>query len=92
MPAEVRAIEADIPVGMMQVEDGDAKVLFVRDANGLRAFQAICPRYGAPSRRASYAGTSFTACGTRRPSTSATARCSSRRPSFACRRRCPKEG
>ena len=38
MPAEVRAIEADIPVGMMQVEDGDAKVLFVRDANGLRAF------------------------------------------------------
>ena len=48
MAAEVRAIEADIPMGMTQVEDGDAKVLFVRAANGLRAFQATCPHYGAP--------------------------------------------
>ncbi len=48
MAAEVRAIEADIPMGMSQVEDGDAKVLFIRDEHGLRAFQATCPHYGAP--------------------------------------------
>ena len=48
MAAEVRAIEADIPVGKSQVEDGDHKVLFIRDEQGLRAFQATCPHYGAP--------------------------------------------
>ena len=48
MAAEVRAVEADIPMGLTQVEDGDAKVLFIRDAHGLRAFQAKCPHYGAP--------------------------------------------
>ena len=48
MAAEVRAVAADIPMGMSQVEDGDAKVLFIRDARGLRAFQAKCPHYGAP--------------------------------------------
>lgn len=48
MAAEVRAVEADIPMGMTQVEDGDAKVLLVRDETGLRAFQAQCPHYGAP--------------------------------------------
>lgn len=48
MAAEVRAVAADIPMGMSQVEDGDAKVLFIRDAHGLRAFQAKCPHYGAP--------------------------------------------
>ena len=58
MAAEVRAVEADIPMGMTQVEDGDAKVLFVRDANGLRAFQVPCPNYGAPLAKAS--------CGLRR--------------------------
>ena len=48
MAAEVRAVDADIPMGMTQVEDGDHKVLFIRDAHGLRAFQAKCPHYGAP--------------------------------------------
>ena len=48
MVAVVRAVEADIPMGMTQVEDGDAKVLFIRDETGLRAFQATCPHYGAP--------------------------------------------
>ncbi len=48
MAAEARAIEADIPMGMTQIGEGDAKVLLVRDANGLRAFQATCPHYGAP--------------------------------------------
>lgn len=48
MATEVRAVEADIPMGMTQVEDGDAKVLLIRDANGLRAFQAECPHAGAP--------------------------------------------
>lgn len=48
MAAEVRAVEADIPMGMTQIGDGDAKVLLVRDETGLRAFQAGCPHYGAP--------------------------------------------
>ena len=48
MTQEVRVAEADIPMGMIQVEDGDAKVLFVRDQSGIRAFQAKCPHYGAP--------------------------------------------
>lgn len=48
MATEVRAVEADIPMGMTQVEDGGTKVLFIRDVNGLRAFQATCPHYGAP--------------------------------------------
>ncbi len=48
MVAEVRALEADIPMGMTQVEDGESKVLFIRDEHGLRAFQAKCPHYGAP--------------------------------------------
>jgi NADPH-dependent 2,4-dienoyl-CoA reductase/sulfur reductase-like enzyme/nitrite reductase/ring-hydroxylating ferredoxin subunit len=48
MPAQVKVRAADIPMGMTQVEDGDAKVLFIRDKTGLRAFQATCPHYGAP--------------------------------------------
>ena len=48
MGGEVRAVEAAIPMGMTQVEDGDNKVLFIRDERGLRAFQAKCPHYGAP--------------------------------------------
>ncbi len=48
MTAEVRALAADIPMGMTQIQDGDAKVLFIRDQTGLRAFQASCPHYGAP--------------------------------------------
>ena len=48
MAGEVRAVEADIPMGMTQVEDGEHKVLFIRDEHGLRAFQAKCPHYGAP--------------------------------------------
>ena len=48
MALEVRARDADVPMGMTQIEDGDAKVLLVRDTMGLRAFQASCPHYGAP--------------------------------------------
>ncbi len=48
MAAEVRTTEAAVPMGLTQVEDGEAKVLFIRDADGLRAFQATCPHYGAP--------------------------------------------
>lgn len=48
MAVEVRAREADIPMGMTQIEEGEAKVLVIRDATGLRAFQATCPHYGAP--------------------------------------------
>lgn len=48
MAIEVRAVEADLPMGMTQVADGEAKVLFIRDDNGIRAFQATCPHYGAP--------------------------------------------
>ncbi len=47
--AEIRVTIGDVPMnGMKQAEDGDAKVLFVRDAEGIRAFQAKCPHYGAP--------------------------------------------
>lgn len=46
---ELRVRIEDVPVGGMRaVEDGDSKVLFVRDADGVRAFQAKCPHYGAP--------------------------------------------
>ncbi len=48
MAVEVRTVEAAIPMGMTQVEDGDNKVLFIRDVHGLRAFQTKCPHYGAP--------------------------------------------
>ena len=47
--AEIRITIDDVPMnGMRQAEEGDAKVLFVRDADGIRAFQAKCPHYGAP--------------------------------------------
>ena len=59
MAAEVRAIEADIPVGKSQVEDGDRKVLFIRDEQGLRAFQATCPHYGAPLAKGEICGTTL---------------------------------
>ena len=46
---EIRVSISDVPMnGMKQAEDGEAKVLFVRDADGVRAFQAKCPHYGAP--------------------------------------------
>ena len=46
---EVRINVADIPVGgMAQGGEGDRKALFVRDGDGVRAFQATCPHYGAP--------------------------------------------
>ena len=45
MAREVRAREADIPMGMTQIEDGDAKVLVIRDETGLRAFQAKLPDF-----------------------------------------------
>lgn len=48
MTVEVRAVDADIPMGLSQVEDGDVRVLFIRDEHGLRAFQATCPHRGAP--------------------------------------------
>ena len=56
MASEVRTKAADIPMGMTQVEDGDAKVLFIRDAHGLRAFQATCPHYGAPLAKGAICG------------------------------------
>ena len=34
--------------GKKQVEDGATKALFIRDRDGVRAFQATCPHYGAP--------------------------------------------
>ena len=47
--SELRVTIAEVPLGgMKQVEQGDDKVLFVRDASGIRAFQAKCPHYGAP--------------------------------------------
>ncbi len=49
MGAEIRVTIADVPMnGMRQAEESDARVLFVRDADGVRAFQAKCPHYGAP--------------------------------------------
>ena len=59
MTAEVRAVEADIPMGMTQIGEGDAKVLVIRDAHGLRAFQATCPHYGAPLARGEICGTTL---------------------------------
>ncbi len=47
--SELRMAIADIPMnGMAQAGEGEAKVLFVRDCDGVRAFQANCPHYGAP--------------------------------------------
>lgn len=49
MAVEIRVPVDQIPLGgMKQGESGDDKVLFVRDADGVRAFQAKCPHYGAP--------------------------------------------
>ena len=59
MATEVRAMAADIPMGMTQVQDGDAKVLVIRDAHGLRAFQATCPHYGAPLAKGEICGTTL---------------------------------
>ena len=39
----------DIPLGgMAEGKAGDEAALFVRDGDGVRAFQAKCPHYGAP--------------------------------------------
>ncbi len=47
--ADVRIAVAEIPLGgMAQAQNGDTKMLFVRDNDGVRAFQATCPHYGAP--------------------------------------------
>ena len=59
MAAEVRTTEANIPMGLTQVQDGEAKVLFIRDAQGLRAFQATCPHYGAPLAKGEICGTTL---------------------------------
>ncbi len=57
MPTELRIDFADLPVGSKkQVTEGDAKVLFVRDADGVRAFQATCPHYGAPLEKGEICG------------------------------------
>ena len=50
MPAtEIRLPLDAIPMGgMKEGAAGDDKVLFVRDASGVRAFQAKCPHLGAP--------------------------------------------
>lgn len=50
MPAtEIRIALDAIPMGgMAEGSAGEDKVLFVRDASGVRAFQAKCPHLGAP--------------------------------------------
>lgn len=50
MPAtEIRLALDAIPMGgMREGASGDDKALFVRDASGVRAFQAKCPHLGAP--------------------------------------------
>jgi NADPH-dependent 2,4-dienoyl-CoA reductase/sulfur reductase-like enzyme/nitrite reductase/ring-hydroxylating ferredoxin subunit len=46
---EIRLALDAIPLGgMAEGSAGDDKVLFVRDADGVRAFQAKCPHLGAP--------------------------------------------
>ncbi len=46
---EIRLALDAIPMGgMAEGSAGDDKVLFVRDAQGVRAFQAKCPHLGAP--------------------------------------------
>ncbi len=46
---EIRHPLEKIPLGgMVEAALGDAKVLLVRDAAGVRAFQAKCPHLGAP--------------------------------------------
>ena len=46
---EIRLALDAIPMGgMKEGVAGDEKVLFVRDASGVRAFQAECPHLGAP--------------------------------------------
>lgn len=46
---EIRLALDAIPLGgMAEGSVGDDKVLFVRDASGVRAFQAKCPHLGAP--------------------------------------------
>ncbi|MDP4021669.1 FAD-dependent oxidoreductase [Methylobacterium sp. NEAU 140] len=49
MPQEIRIRLDAIPLGgKAEGASGDDKVLFVRDAGGVRAFQATCPHLGAP--------------------------------------------
>ena len=46
---EIRLAVDAIPIGgMKEAAVGDEKALFVRDASGVRAFQAKCPHLGAP--------------------------------------------
>ncbi|MBE7197683.1 MAG: Rieske 2Fe-2S domain-containing protein, partial [Parafilimonas terrae] len=46
---EIRLALDSIPDGgMAEGSAGEDKVLFVRDASGVRAFQAKCPHLGAP--------------------------------------------
>ncbi|MDP4003868.1 FAD-dependent oxidoreductase [Methylobacterium sp. NEAU K] len=48
-PREIRlALDAIPPGGMAEGKAGEDAVLFVRDAGGVRAFQAKCPHLGAP--------------------------------------------
>ena len=55
--AEIRVRIGDVPMdGMTQAGDGEAKVLFVRDAHGIRAFQSKCPHYGAPLAKGAICG------------------------------------
>ena len=57
---EVRVAIGDVPMGgMKQAENGDAKVLFVRDPAGIRAFQPKCPHYGAPLQKGMICGTTL---------------------------------
>lgn len=57
MAGEITIGVEEIPLGgMRQAESGDDKVLFVRDADGVRAFQASCPHYGAPLAKGAICG------------------------------------
>ena len=56
MTTEIRTPASDIPMGLTQVEAGEAKALVIRDADGLRAFQASCPHRGAPLAKGRIAG------------------------------------
>jgi apoptosis-inducing factor 3 len=48
-PREIRlALDAIPPGGKAEGRAGDEAVLFVRDGDGVRAFQAKCPHLGAP--------------------------------------------
>jgi nitrite reductase/ring-hydroxylating ferredoxin subunit len=61
---EIRIRLEDIPLGgMAEGKAGDEAVLFLREGDGRRAFQAKCPHYGAPlAKGVLYGGRAVAAC------------------------------